>query len=1124
MELASSTQKTELPSWLLSLRDEDRAKGVHPVGGVHASLSGAIICLILLRLIDLKEAEHEAIAVFEDSDYHALFPNALQWHELFHVDDAEGLKQRLEDLSNFIKQKSICGVDHPLSFFLPILTAPLQVLLRTSPDRLRILFGWVNELSLDQSAERRAVLNIFDSVFAEIPGAGHGEYSSSREIADLMASLARPQPGDRIYDPCFGSGNLLLAAWNQVQESVKAQEHFGEPAEICGVEINEAVFSLGLTRLLISGVEEPHLESGNCLGRETLNSPIREGFDVVLSNPPMGGKIDPSLYKHSQYSFVTSDSTGLFVQHAISQLKPNGRAVVVVPEGFLFRGGKEKELRRHLVEQGFLDAIVSLPQGVLAPTTNVRTCLLVLGRNMTSRGVRMADAAPLFERRGGREPVTIRSALAHQFAQVVRKADLPEPRDLPDGVAEGTPGTGVLSRSVWEVSAEELEAVDWDLTPRRREKGGLEDILDGLKQSIGGDKAIVALSDVAEIISGRSIKSSELLDTPPDQFATPYLRIKDLRNGKVAQASSWLGGATKELDGGALLQGDVLLSKSGTIGKSALVDKNFEGSIAASGLYILRVDQSRIDPGFLHAYLASPGCRSWLNSQSRGATIQHLSRKALDKLPVPVPSLSIQLSATREYLEEDTDVLEFLGNAGGIEEKERFASWLAKLDQIVPKSFSSGEGIPELDKFAIIGEAVTEALGWLTQDKNEEVFTSWLMSLAEATNALTDVGQIPRGPGLLSVLQDAERNVLRANDRVSGRTAAARQARDILLRISKWLRAYSLSLFDDTRLEITGAPDQLKAGSFVEFSVQIHNRGVLPLRNVRIYSEPDWGVQEAKYLPEGGAFSITLSGEVPKTIGEFRLKLEWLADTLSSQGLEGDIELTLRSIEVEDLLKVAARKFTGSPYVTGSPLEPDHGHSVFFGRSDLIEKISRQISTHGNVVLLEGNRRAGKTSILKHLEGTKAIPGWLAIYASLQAAEGSSQAVGVPTAQVFRVVAISLCKALTKLDIDVPLPNGSFIAAGKKPLGVSRACQDGIGEETPFIDFRDYLEVVLDTIEPLGIGIVLMLDEFDKLQEGIDSGVTSPQVPENIRFLIQEYSRFSAILTGSRRLKRVSVR
>jgi type I restriction enzyme M protein len=118
-------------------------------------------------------------------------------------------------------------------------------------------------------------------------------------------------------------------------------------------------------------------------------------------------------------------------------------------------------------------------------------------------------------------------------------------------------------------------------------------------------------------------------------------------------------------------------------------------------------------------------------------------------------------------------------------------------------------------------------------------------------------------------------------------------------------------------------------------------------------------------------------------------------------------------------------------------------------------------------------------------------------------------------------MATSIAAALVKLGIETPLPNGALVPPGKPALGVGRACREGISDTSPFTDFRDYLEVVIERLREHRLGIVLMLDEFDKLQEGIDHGVTSPQVPENIRFLVQSYPKFSAILTGSRRLKRL---
>ena len=380
---------------------------------------------------------------------------------------------------------------------------------------------------------------------------------------------------------------------------------------------------------------------------------------------------------------------------------------------------------------------------------------------------------------------------------------------------------------------------------------------------------------------------------------------------------------------------------------------------------------------------------------------------------------------------------------------------------------------------------------------------------------------MPTGPALLSVLQDAERGVLTSLERTTGHLPVETQARAIGERLRDGLSATIASLTDAVALEVRALPTSLVAGSFVEFTVELENVGYLPLRNVWVETQPDWGVAEVPYIAERSSFPLNLRGDAPKQGRDLSLRLLWFARTLSGREVEGQVELAIRLAEPGLSPRTQVAELGGSPYVTGSPLEPQYGHSVFYGREELIDQISRQIAAHGNVVLLEGNRRAGKTSVLKHLEGQNAIPGWLAVYCSLQGAEGASQAVGVPTVEVFREIARCIATALIKFDVEVPLPNGESIPAGKPALGVARACRQGIGAESPFVDFRDYLERVLAQLRPKGLGLLLMLDEFDKLQEGIDNGVTSPQVPENIRFLIQTYPTFSAILTGSRRLKRL---
>lgn len=1126
--------------WLRALHAALRSELSLP--GANALIREAVAALLLLRWFDQAEAEREAMAVFEDRVYRPVLPAELQWRHWCALEEPATLSERMRALADRLQHLEADATQAGAPW-LRRLAGPLRRLLKVNPLCRRDLLQWIGELPFETPSDRRPLLELYDLVLAETSEAYDGQHQTPANVARLVAALAQPQQGERVYDPCFGTGNFLIAAWQEAERTWPQARRPGAMLEVAGIEINEGAFVIGLTRMLLAGIDRPHLELGNSLERGQPNSPSREGFDLVLANPPIGAKVSrEGGWGLQHFALLTADSVGLFIQHALAQLKPQGRAVIAVPEGFLFRGGAERELRRRLLEDGQVAAVIGLPAGSFAPYASVKGALLLLRRKGGADRVRMVDAAPLFESRAdGKGPPkakVIGAEMALQLAQEVLRAELRTPRAWPPGISDGTPGTGTLARSVWELSYDDLASADWDLTPRRREQGGLEDMLTSLQEALGQQVSIAALKEVAHVIAGRAIRSADLLEEPPGPSdpgpTVPYLRIKDLQKGQVARGTSWVRPELAIAEQRwALMPGDVLLSKSGTIGKAAIVRNGVAGAIAGNGLYVVRADPQRLDASFLQAYLSSPSCQSWLTARARGAVIQHLNRGVLDELRVPLPPLHLQARAAAQFRDQGTDVLTFMLQLSPGGEAERIAAWLAEFSESLPVFAAGLDPAPPLSALEALVPLSEPARLWLEHEEVSSAAARWLRPLVDTLQPLGGAAQIPPGPGLLSVLQGAERSVLRMADHASSHLPVEAQARAVAERMRDWIRALIDDLVGSAELRVTQVPETLPLGSAAEVTVMVTNAGVLPLRDLRLRTEPDWGAASASYLAERDGLPLVLTGETPKRGDRLSLRVYWQARTLTGIELSGVMELAIQITRpTVATSEHAAAVWEGNPYVTGSPLEPQQGHGLFYGREKLIAQVSNQIATHGNVVLLEGNRRAGKTSILKHLEGRTEIPGWVAVYASLQAAEGSSQLTGVPTAEVFRLIAFEMAKGIAGLAADTPLPDGSAVdraaLLGENKLArlqesgkVRKACRSGISHDSPFADFRDYLGILVETAASLGLGIVLMLDEFDKLQEGIDNGVTSPQVPENIRFLIQSHPRFSAILTGSRRLKRL---
>ncbi|MFF0163035.1 N-6 DNA methylase [Streptomyces sp. NPDC005263] len=253
---------------------------------------------------------------------------------------------------------------------------------------LHRLVGHLDQLPLgDEDLEFPDGLGLaydrFLADFSTAAGPSGGEFFTPRAVCRLMVELAAPQEGQSVSDPCAGTGGMLLEAAQYVAE------HTGRDSSLAlyGQEINSSVWRTGQLDLLLHGIRNATVTHGDSLvgPLPTTDDPAR--FDRVLMAPPLSVKYSQQEVTHPErvrYGWAPESKADLmFVQLALAALRPQGVGAVVTPHGVLFRGGAEAGIRRGIVLDGRLDAVIGIGPNVFY-NTGIPACILVLRGRGTS--------------------------------------------------------------------------------------------------------------------------------------------------------------------------------------------------------------------------------------------------------------------------------------------------------------------------------------------------------------------------------------------------------------------------------------------------------------------------------------------------------------------------------------------------------------------------------------------------------------------------------------------------------------------------------------------------------------------------------------------------------------------
>jgi type I restriction enzyme M protein len=200
-----------------------------------------------------------------------------------------------------------------------------------------------------------------------------GQFFTPREIIRAMVRVVAPQPCETIYDPCCGTGGFIAQAYEyikQTREESSLVPNVKRPDKNCsfyGREKENLVYPIALANLVLHGIDEPHIWHGNTLTKQEIYGGLFKDapsqFDVIMTNPPFGGKENKKA--QDQFFYKSSSTQLLFLQHVIDSLSPKGRCGIVVDEGILFRTTDTAfvQTKRRLLETCDLWCIVSLPIG-----------------------------------------------------------------------------------------------------------------------------------------------------------------------------------------------------------------------------------------------------------------------------------------------------------------------------------------------------------------------------------------------------------------------------------------------------------------------------------------------------------------------------------------------------------------------------------------------------------------------------------------------------------------------------------------------------------------------------------------------------------------------------------------
>lgn len=417
--------------------------------------------MLFLRILDEKEQREEEQARAVDAGFKPSLEYPNRWRDWADPDGRKRKELQEGTLGGFMsfvdgdllptlrKLKDQPGVTPRQKVISQVFSSFEKTGIDTERNLLDIL-DKIHELSVEQVDQTHmfTLSQIYEGLLQKMGEKNNdgGQFFTPREIIRVMVKVIDPRAGETVYDPCCGTGGFLAQAYLHMKETAMMADDVEtlRTRTFYGREKENLVYPIALANLVLHEIDEPHIWHGNTLTGLEVYGGLFAGapalFDVILTNPPFGGKEGKDA--RTRFAYKTGATQVLFLQHVIDSLKPGGRCGIVMDEGVLFRINEKAfvQTKRKLLNECNLFCIVSLPPKVfLNAGAASKTNLLFFTKGEPTKKIWYYDLSDF--------NVTKKQPFSLQYFDEFFKL-LPERAD---------------SGRSWRVSIEEIEAKNYDI-------------------------------------------------------------------------------------------------------------------------------------------------------------------------------------------------------------------------------------------------------------------------------------------------------------------------------------------------------------------------------------------------------------------------------------------------------------------------------------------------------------------------------------------------------------------------------------------------------------------------------------------------------------------------------------